>query len=82
MSASTQGINIVKYTYMVMDSRAQFDTDAATVLECCSGNKQPSMKSLGKFWGQQGAVLVRYNTTTDAQGHNVLDNETIIGVIP
>ncbi|EHN5990683.1 hypothetical protein U7865_004462 [Salmonella enterica] len=49
----------MKYIFMVMDSRAQFDIDSATVLECCD-DKQPSWRTLRKDCGDQGAVLVRF----------------------
>ncbi|HEN3233961.1 TPA: hypothetical protein U5D48_004457 [Yersinia enterocolitica] len=66
----------MKHYYMVLDSRAQVDSDRAVVLECL-GNHRPSMKSLSKDWGQQGAVLVKYN-----QSGNELTNEEIVAVIP
>ena len=45
--------------FVVMDSRAQYDTDAASVLEAV-GSTQPSWRQLQRDWGNQGAVLVRY----------------------
>lgn len=66
----------MKHYYMVLDSRAQFDSNSAVVLECL-GNNRPSMKKLSKEWGQQGAVLVRYN-----QSGNELTNEEIVAIIP
>lgn len=69
----------MKYIYMVMDSRAQFDIDRATVLECC-GNKQPSWRSLRKDWGEQGAVLVRFRLVPNTNGEVATDPE-VVGVI-
>ncbi|WP_447314592.1 hypothetical protein ACNHKA_06595 [Klebsiella michiganensis] len=69
----------MKHVYMVMDSRAQFDIDRASVLECC-GNKQPSWKSLQRDWGEQGAVLVRFRVVANTNGEVATDPE-IVGVI-
>lgn len=69
----------MKYIFMVMDSRAQFDIDRATVLECC-GNKQPSWRSLRKDWGEQGAVLVRFRLVPNTNGEVATDPE-VVGVI-
>ncbi|WP_065357950.1 hypothetical protein [Kluyvera georgiana] len=69
----------MKYLYMVMDGRAQFDIDRASVLECC-GNKQPSWKSLRKDWGEQGAVLVRFRLETNTNGDAATDPE-VVGTI-
>lgn len=43
----------MKHMYLVMDSRAQFDIDKSTILECC-GNKKPSWRSLGQDWPRLG----------------------------
>lgn len=40
----------MKFIFMVMDSRAQFDIDSAAILECC-GDKQPSWRHLRRDWG-------------------------------
>lgn len=69
----------MKYIFMVMDSRAQFDIDRATVIECC-GNKQPSWRSLRKDWGEQGAVLVRFRLVPNTNGEVATDPE-VVGVI-
>lgn len=69
----------MKYIFMIMDSRAQFDIDRATVLECC-GNKQPSWRSLRKDWGEQGAVLVRFRLVPNTNGKVATDPE-VVGVI-
>jgi hypothetical protein len=69
----------MKYLYMVMDGRAQFDIDRASVLECC-GNKQPSWKSLRKDWGEQGAVLVRFHLVPNTNGDVATDPE-VVGTI-
>lgn len=69
----------MKYLYMVMDGRAQFDIDRASVLECC-GNKQPSWKSLRKDWGEQGAVLVRFRLEPKTNGDAATDPE-VVGTI-
>lgn len=69
----------MKYIFMVMDSRAQFDIDRATVLECC-GNKQPSWRSLRKDWGEQGAVLIRFRLVPNTNGEVATDPE-VVGVI-
>ncbi|EPG5709376.1 TPA: hypothetical protein ACIIUJ_004873 [Klebsiella aerogenes] len=69
----------MKHVYMVMDSRAQFDIDRASVLECC-GNKQPSWKSLLRDWGEQGAVLVRFRVVANTNGE-VATAPEIVGVI-
>lgn len=66
----------MKYIFMVMDSRAQFDIDRATVLECC-GNKQPSWRSLRKDWGEQGAVLVRFRLVPNTNGEVATDPEVV-----
>lgn len=70
----------MKHVYMVLDSRAQFDVDRASVLECC-GNEQPSWKSLRQFWGEQGAVLVRYPLKPGTQNEYDGDHPEIIGAI-
>lgn len=70
----------MKYVYMVMDSRAQFDIDRATVLECC-GNEQPSWKALRKDWGEQGAVLVRYPLILGTKNNYDGDNPEVVGTI-
>ncbi|HHT0105348.1 TPA: hypothetical protein ACTXAP_004745 [Raoultella planticola] len=67
------------HMFMVMDSRAQFDIDRASVLECC-GNKQPSWKSLQSDWGEQGAVLVRFRVVANTNGE-VATYPEIVGVI-
>lgn len=67
------------HMFMVMDSRAQFDIDRASVLECC-GNKQPSWKSLKRDWGEQGAVLVRFRVVANTNGEVATDPE-IVGII-
>lgn len=69
----------MKYVYMVMDSRAQFDIDRATILECC-GDKQPSWRSLRRDWGEQGAVLVRFRLVPKTNGDVATDPE-VIGTI-
>ncbi|ECB2048577.1 hypothetical protein EVH22_21750 [Salmonella enterica subsp. enterica serovar Bareilly] len=69
----------MKYIFMVMDSRAQFDIDRATVIECY-GNKQPSWRSLRKDWGEQGAVLVRFRLVPNTNGEVATDPE-VAGVI-
>lgn len=69
----------MKSIFMVMDSRAQFDIDRASVLECC-GNKQPSWKSLKRDWGEQGAVLVRFRVVANTNGEVATDPE-IVGII-
>ena len=69
----------MKYIFMIMDSRAQFDIDRATVLECC-GNKQPSWRSLRKDWGEQGAVLVRFRLVPNTNGEVATDPD-VVGVI-
>lgn len=62
--------------YVVMDSRAIFDTDAAAILEAC-GPKRPSWKSLRKDWGGQEAVLVRW-FGFDGKAYT---QEEVVGVI-
>lgn len=69
----------MKYVYMVMDSRAQFDIDRAAVLECC-GNKQPSWRSLRRGWGQQSAVLVRFRLVPNTNSEVATDPE-VVGTI-
>ncbi|WP_297196266.1 hypothetical protein [uncultured Pluralibacter sp.] len=69
----------MKHVYMVMESRAQFDIDRASILECCS-NKQPTRKSLRRDWGEQGAVLIRFRVVANTDGEVVTDPE-IVGVI-
>ncbi|EAZ1705818.1 hypothetical protein BMG48_09595 [Salmonella enterica] len=69
----------MKYVYMVMDSRAQFDIDSATILECC-GDKQPSWRTLRKDWGEQGAVLVRFRLVPNTNGEVATDPE-VVGII-
>ncbi|ENF6042537.1 hypothetical protein ABRV10_004616 [Citrobacter amalonaticus] len=69
----------MKYIFMIMDSRAQFDIDRATVLECC-GNKQPSWRSLRKDWGEQGAVLIRFRLVPNTNGEVATDPE-VVGII-
>lgn len=69
----------MKYVYMVMDSRAQFDIDRAAVLECC-GEKQPSWRTLRRDWGQQSAVLVRFRLVPNTNSEVATDPE-VVGVI-
>lgn len=69
----------MKHMYLVMDSRAQFDFDKATILECC-GNKKPSWRSLGQDWGNQGAVLVRCHRRK-FNGAVVYADGEVVGVI-
>ncbi|EGS3388441.1 TPA: hypothetical protein RU593_004448 [Salmonella enterica] len=69
----------MKYIFMVMDSRAQFDTASAAILECC-GDKQPSWRTLRKDWGDQGAVLVRFRLVPNTNGEVATDPE-VVGVI-
>lgn len=70
----------MKYVYMVMDSRAQFDIDSAAILECC-GDKQPSWRNLRRDWGEQGAVLVRYPHIIGTKNNYDGDNPEVVGVI-
>lgn len=69
----------MKYLYVVMDGRAQFDINRAAILECC-GNTKPSWKSLREDWGEQGAVLVRCRQS-QINGENVYTDEEVVGVI-
>lgn len=69
----------MKYVYMVMDSRAQFDIDRAAVLECCC-EKQPSWRTLRRDWGQQSAVLVRFRLVPGTNSEVATDPE-VVGVI-
>lgn len=69
----------MKFIFMVMDSRAQFDIDSAAVLECC-GEKQPSWRALRRDWGEQGAVLVRFRQVPNTDG-NVATDPEVVGVI-
>lgn len=66
----------MKFVFMVMDSRAQFDTDSAAILECY-GDKQPSWHSLRKDWGDQGAVLVRFRLVNS----DMATNPEVVGTI-
>ncbi|EPJ9675275.1 hypothetical protein R4R86_004832 [Citrobacter farmeri] len=66
----------MRYVYMVMDGRAQFDINRATVLECC-GNKKPSWKSLQEDWGEQGAVLVRFRLVNS----DMATDPEVVGII-
>lgn len=43
-------------TWLVMDSRAAYDTDKASILECFSNGK-PSKKYLARNWGDMDAWL-------------------------
>jgi hypothetical protein len=74
--------------YVVMDSRAQYDEDAAIVLECV-GEHRPSKRYLQAAWRNQGAVLVRWYdpgpmTITKGPGDGDIGyrKSEIIGVIP
>ncbi|MFB4610300.1 hypothetical protein ACE3JM_02955 [Enterobacter hormaechei subsp. steigerwaltii] len=69
----------MKFIFMVMDSRAQFDIDSAAILECC-GDKQPSWRTLRRDWGDQGAVLVRLHLVPNTNGEVATDPE-VVGVI-
>lgn len=42
--------------WFVMDGRALFDTDAASIFEAC-GQTRPSMKKLRRDWGDMEACL-------------------------
>ncbi|EGK0218008.1 hypothetical protein IOJ95_001383 [Salmonella enterica] len=66
----------MKFIFMVMDSRAQFDIDSAAILECC-GDKHPSWRSLRKDWGEQGAVLVRFRRVPNTDGNVATDPEVV-----
>ncbi|EGA8865394.1 TPA: hypothetical protein ACISY6_005178 [Salmonella enterica subsp. enterica serovar Eastbourne] len=66
----------MKYIFMVMDSRAQFDIDSAAILECC-GDKQPSWRTLRRDWGDQGAVLVRLRLVNS----DIATDPEVVGVI-
>ncbi len=66
----------MKFIFMVMDSRAQFDIDSAATLECC-GDKQPSWRSLRKDWGDQGAVLVRFRLVNS----DMATDPEVVGII-
>lgn len=59
-----------QFEYFVMDGRARFDTDSATVLEAC-GRKRPSDRYLKRDWGDMDAVLVRAPVTADNSGGGV-----------
>jgi hypothetical protein len=63
--------------WAVLDSRAQYDTDGAVVLEAC-GHERPSAKYLSRTWGGQGAVLVRWYKWDGEQ----YTAEDIVEVIP
>jgi hypothetical protein len=45
----------MKYIYMVMDSRAQFDIDSAAILECC-GDKHPP----GAICAETGVIRAQF----------------------
>ena len=66
----------MKFIFMVMDSRAQFDIDSAAILECC-GDKQPSWRNLRRDWGDQGAVLVRFRLVNS----DMVTDPEVVGVI-
>ena len=45
--------------YLVMDGRAQWNTDEASVLESM-GKSKPTIEDCQKRWGSMDAVLVRW----------------------
>lgn len=67
---------MMKYIFMVMDSRAQFDIDSAAILEYC-GDKQPSWRKLRRDWGGQGAALVRFRLVNS----DMATDPEVVGVI-
>lgn len=69
----------MKFIFMVMDSRAQFDIDSAAILECC-GDKQPTWRTLRRDWGDQGAVLVRFRLVPSTNSEVATDPE-VVGTI-
>lgn len=69
----------MKFIFMVMDSRAQFDIDSAAILECC-GDKQPTWRTLRRDWGDQGAVLVRFRLVPNTNSEVATDPE-VVGVL-
>lgn len=59
-----------KFEYFVMDGRAQYDLELATIFEAL-GQKEPSKKRLQRDWGDMGACLVRAPVTSeDASGNS------------
>lgn len=66
-----------KQLYVVMDSRALYDTEKATVLQSV-GATRPKMEELQEVWGEMNAVLVRWYGC-DGKGFTKTE---IIGVIP
>lgn len=58
MYSQRSPIDVSKYLYVVMDSRAEYSTDDAIVMEAC-GHHRPRMKYLKDMWGQQSAWLCR-----------------------
>lgn len=48
------------YLWLVMDGRAAYDVDAASIMETWGEfADQPSMKKLRKSWGAHGCTLCR-----------------------
>ncbi|KAF2282484.1 hypothetical protein GH714_044090 [Hevea brasiliensis] len=56
-----------EYEFFVMDGRARFDTERASVLEAL-GRKLPQSWKLRRDWGGMGAVLVRAPVIIDLRG--------------
>lgn len=64
-----------KYLYMVMDGRAKYDTDRASVL-CVIGeiSEKKARREFVNDWSGFDACLVRYEI-----GDNEIKNPTVIG---
>jgi hypothetical protein len=67
-----------KQEFIVLDGRAQYDMDAAIVMEAC-GSQRPSNKYLRDAWGDQGAVLVRWFAPNEK---GEFTESEIVAVIP
>ncbi len=56
-----------EYEFFVMDGRARFDTDRASVFEAL-GRNPPQQWKLRRDWGGMNAVLVRAPVIIDLRG--------------
>lgn len=71
----------MKYLYVVMDSRAEYSTDDALVMEAC-GDRRPSLKSLKKLWGGQSAWLCRAPVIKETKKGGEIGEFELLEMVP
>ena len=55
------------FEYFVLDGRAEFDMESASVYQVL-GRKIPSSKQLSRDWGDMGAILARAPVVNNLNG--------------